>query len=211
MSMENAILAHGEALRELAAAIKMMYAGKADALSAGGARVELGGGARGTTAEDAAADFIPGKKNKYGDTELEQAVESVKKVVDAKKPAAGATESTTGSAPADEAEAKSTERKAMDAVVDANKKAADAAEKARIDADTKAADTKAAEADRTEVHMDTPLDYAKDVRPVLLAAIKAGKRAEIEAHLASAGVTKADLLKPEQLPATLKLAQKLVA
>lgn len=56
-----------------------------------------------------------------------------------------------------------------------------------------------------------PLDYAKDIKPVLLAAIKKGKRAEIEAHLAAEGVKRADELPDEKLPELFALAQKLAA
>lgn len=56
-----------------------------------------------------------------------------------------------------------------------------------------------------------PLDYHKDVKPALLAAIKAGKRGEVEAYLKKAGVDKADKLPVEALPAALQFAQELVA
>lgn len=55
------------------------------------------------------------------------------------------------------------------------------------------------------------LDYAKDVRPVLLAAIKKAGKETVAAVLKKFGVDKADQLKVEQLPAVLAEAQKLVA
>lgn len=90
-----------------------------------------------------------------------------------------------------------------------------AANQKKIEAEREAeleAAVRKVEAAVTKVEADaTPLNYEKDVRPVLLAAIKKGKRAEIEAMLAKFGVTKADQLKPEQLAPALAEAQKLAA
>lgn len=178
MSMENAILEHAAALRELSAAIKAMYAGRADALA-----LSVDGGEQ--------SDKVAGALRIIAGA-------SPAEILTAATPAKGSTKK---SEPKADAELEQSVQKVES---DA------AAEKARIDADTKAA-----EANRTEVHLGDDvapeLDYAKDVRPVLLAAIKKGKRAEIEAHLAAAGVAKADQLKPEQLPAVLKLATQLAA
>lgn len=90
-------------------------------------------------------------------------------------------------------------------------------EQAKKDAELAAAvqkvedDAKAEKQGATAEADTVVLDYAKDVRPVLLLAIKAGKRPEIEAKLKEFGAAKADALKPEQLPAMLEFAQALAA
>lgn len=170
MSMENAILEHAAALRELSAAIKAMYAGRADAL---GLPADQGGIIAGQVEQVAAlpADAprtVEGKAAKG--PELENVVAKVE--ADAKNDAATAPRPADAAAP-------------------------------NASAPVAPSDTGDAEA--------APLDYAKDVKPLLLAAIKKGKRADIEAHLAEHGVKRADELPVEKLPELFALAQKLAA
>lgn len=160
MSMENAILEHAAALRELSAAIKAMYAGRGRALAlpldddAETANHQCDFGADDKTSS--APDETSTKQQK--DAELEKAVAKVE--ADAKKETADEGSPTGTVDHGDE---------------------------------------------------DKVLNYEKDVRPLLLAAIKKGKRGEIEAFLAGEGVKKADELPAEKLPALFDLAQKLAA
>lgn len=185
MSMENAILEHAAALRELSAAIKAMYAGRADALAlppdvdAETANHQRDFGADEKTspareADQSALDKAKAGTKKEKDADLENAVAKVED--GAKKPAPTAG---TATDPAGSTEIQTS---------------ADAG------APTAPGDAEAA-----------PINYEKDVRPLLLAAIKKGKRGEIEAFLAAEGVKKADELPAEKLPALFDLAQKLAA
>ena len=156
MSMENAILEHAAALRELSAAIKMMYAGRGDALALPASQ---GGTVKEALATIAAAEpeqILAAVGSK--DAEIEHAVQKVE----------------------DEAKA---ERK-------------------------EAEDNQAGPTGADDI---TPLDYAKDVRPVLLAAIKKSGKDTVAAMLQTFGVDKADKLTADQLPAALAAAQKLAA
>lgn len=167
MSIENAILEHAAAVRELSASIKAMYAGRADALalpaSQGGlvgAAVQAAESAGLGTVVRAAAEIGATKPQK--DVELEQAAQKV------------------------EADAKIEEENSRHAERDEQAQKEEAAELA-------------------------VLVYEKDVRPVLLAAIKKAGKDKVAEMLARYGVDKADKLKPEQLPAVLAEAQKLAA
>lgn len=182
MSMENAILEHAAALRELSASIKAMHAGRGDALALPASQ----GGLVNQVVEKAAADAAKGEATSPARQAIQAALDAAK---------AGSTKA----AGKPDAELEQAVQKVEDSA---------AAEKARIDADTKAA-----EANRTEVHLEAPadLDYAKDVRPVLLAAIKAAGKDTVATMLKTFGVEKADQLKPAQLPGAVAEAQKLIA
>lgn len=77
--------------------------------------------------------------------------------------------------------------------------------------DEKAQKEEAAEQEAEKQNAPADLDYAKDVRPVLLAAIKKSGKDAVAAMLATFGVDKADKLTAEQLPGALAEAQKLAA
>lgn len=168
MSMENAILDHAAALRELSAAIKEMNAGRAAALqfSVGPMAQQAEKAVKAHVQEIVGDKYVVETK----DAELEQAVQKVE-----------------GAAKAD-------------------------AQKTVDEADAKSAAVKAAEQEAEAAAFDAPnLDYAKDVRPVLLAAIKKAGKDTVAAMLKTFGVEKADKLTVDQLPAVLVEAQKLAA
>lgn len=178
MSMENAILEHAGALKELAAAIRSVGAGASPLAFA----ADLGD----ALLRDKAAELAAATKQRAA-----AAHEALKKDTDEVKkptPAVG-----TATAAATSTATPTLGPAGASGDPDANVVKA-------VSAEIEKKGTVAAD-----------LDYAKDIRPVLLAAIKKGKRAEIEAHLAEAGVAKADQLKPEQLPAILELATALAA
>jgi hypothetical protein len=72
-------------------------------------------------------------------------------------------------------------------------------------ADTAAPNTSSPDADSDE----TPLDYNKDVKPALLAAIKAKGKEAVQALIKSYGVDKADQIDPAQLGDLLAKAKAL--
>lgn len=80
MSMENAILELAAAIREGAAALR------ASADTRVAAALNISGGVRGSTVEEAATDSIPGKKSLTGDPEIEQAVEKVEAAANEESP-----------------------------------------------------------------------------------------------------------------------------
>lgn len=185
MSLEDAINNHALALKDLAAAIRDTI-GTVSALSI----------------SCAAPSAITPARQAINEA-LEKARSSTKAGKTKPEPDMAAVEKENERVAEAEAEAQRDNLAEMDRInAEAAQAAADAAAASAGDPGT---GTDAGGADQAE------LDYAKDVRPVLLAAIKKGKRAEIEAHLAKAGVKKADELPAENLPALLDLAQKLAA
>lgn len=176
MSMEDAILAHANALLTLAEALNNATAYRADLArqsiacdAAGNAVAKAAETSASPTAREAIQESLDearaGRKTK--DAELAAAVSKIES--DAKKEggdaeASGATSPENGAGSVDVGDAEA-----------------------------------------------APLDYAKDVKPLLLAAIKKGKRPDIEAHLAEQGVKRADELSAEKLPELFALAQKLAA
>lgn len=86
-----------------------------------------------------------------------------------------------------------------------------AVEKVEADAAGKGDDTAQNAAEVDKQNAPAELSYEKDIRPVLLQVVKGGKRGDVEAFLAEAGVKKADLLPAEKLPALLALGNKLAA
>lgn len=132
-----------------------------------------------------------------GSTKTEDAAPADKKAGKAEKPKADKT--------ADKADAAAVTETKADASAGAD--VVDQATIDKVNQDAAAADAAAGAGDPDSAE----LDYAKEVRPMLLAAIKKGKRGEIEAHLAKAGVKKADELPAAQWPALLELATKLAA
>ena len=175
MSMENAILAHANALLTLAEALNNATACRADLArqsiagdAAGNALAKAAETSASPTAREAIQESLAeARAGRTKDAELDKAVSKVEDDAkneggDAEAPGATSPENGAGSADVGDAEA-------------------------------------------------APLDYAKDVKPLLLAAIKKGKRADIEAHLAEHGVKRADELPAEKLPELFALAQKLAA
>lgn len=160
MSMENAILAHAAALSELAAAVRALVDSTMGAVVTGGERIKgTVETVRGSTAEEAAADEVPGKKSRSGNTTVAEAGNDAR---DESTPADSAPQNTNASdAPSDEA--------------------------------------------------GEPLNYDKDVKPVLMAAIKKVGRDKVQALIASYGVEKADKIPQDKLADVLGKAQKLVA
>lgn len=164
MSMENAILDHAAALRELSVAIRE----SADATRQGNEGYKAAIVAYATASAPVGIpandkpypDSKPGAVEVKPDAEIEQAVQKV------------------------EADAKVT------ALPD---------------------DTAANTAEVEKQNAPADLEYAKDVRPVLLAAIKKAGKDTVAAMLSTFGVDKADKLTAEQLPAALAAAQKLAA
>lgn len=126
----------------------------------------------------------PPQKKEGVDAELEQAVSKVED--DA---------TLTRSIPREEIEA---------AVAEAERKqrAADAAEMDRINK---------AKGDQGGAEQAPELDYAKDVRPVLLAVIKKVGKEKVAEIVKAFGVEKADQVPADKLAALLEQAQKLAA
>lgn len=178
MSMEDAILAHANALLTLAEALNNATAYRADL-----ARQSIGDDAAGNAEAAEAAD----------DSVLDSAArEAIRESLDRAR----------------------TERKTKDAELDkAVSKVEDDAKNEGGDAEASGATSPENGAGSVDVGdaEAAPLDYAKDVKPLLLAAIKKGKRPDIEAHLAQQGVKRADELSAEKLPELFALAQKLAA
>jgi hypothetical protein len=89
-----------------------------------------------------------------------------------------------------------------------NRKAADSVAEKRKFREEPEKDGTAAEVE-AESGERAPLDYAKDVRPVLLAAIKKAGKGAVQSILGQYGVEKADKLDPKDYAAVLAAAQKL--
>lgn len=81
--------------------------------------------------------------------------------------------------------------------------------------DKPAASQPTAEADKADAPESKPetsaaLDYTNDVKPVVINAIKKGKRTEVTKLLADMGTDHAEKLKPEQWPAFIAKVNELV-
>lgn len=177
MSLENAILELAAAIRELAGAI-LKAAGAGNALLTSNLSPESKG-VRGSTTEEAAADYIPGKKDRGTGPAT-------------KNDASGAAESadTSAGAPSEDAKAK--------AIREAKEAAAAHAEKST----TPAPDPVPAD--------DKPLDYMKEVVPVMNEAVKADRPAVI-ALLATFGAKKGAEVPAAQHRVLLAGCQKIIA
>lgn len=182
MSLEDAINNHALALKDLAAAIRETV-GAVSSISITGGNAMVAPTAREAINEALDKARASTKADKPGKTARQDAAESI---------------------PGEKDSAAVVDTSATDAARDAT------AVVHQVSKEIEAKDSVAPDAKAEDVG-GAELDYAKDVRPALLAAIKAGKRAQIEAHLARAGVKKADELPAAQWPALLDYAQTLVA
>jgi regulator of protease activity HflC (stomatin/prohibitin superfamily) len=195
MSMENAIEQHASALNNLAEAIRTAFGGLAalanigqqfQSVSAGGAQVkdvETKDIINTKAAELAAATAERAKLAQTKQVEDAELEQAVKKV-----------------------EADATATRAL------TKEEKAAAAKAKKDAEA-AASAASSETDGADSSDDdgAVLDYVKDVRPVLLAAIKKSGKETVAEMVKTFGVDKADKIDPAKYGELLAKAEKLAA
>lgn len=194
MSMEDAIFDFAGAVRELSAAIKEMNAGRTNALTL---PTPLGGTLAAQAAAVAASPVAAQAVAATAEKETEKARAAAMKL-DGEK---------------NQATLNAELEQAVSKVEDDAKKLTPTADTATAQAgstETATSGDAAAPSDDDSVSGE-PLDYVKDVRPVLLAAIKKAGKEVVAAMIGKFGVDKADKLTPEQLPAVLIEAQKLAA
>lgn len=171
MSIENAILVHAASLSELAAAVRALVDSNMGAVVAGGARVTK----LENMVQDKAAELAT-------TTEKRAATARASTAKDAKENAVKP------DADLDAAVAK-VEDNATKSQAAKAKKDADAAASA-ASSQTDGADSSDDVVDGLDD--DDALDYIKDVRPVLLAAIKKAGKDKVQALISTYGVDKAD-------------------
>lgn len=181
MSLENAILDHAAALREVAAAV-MALVGRAPQTLPTAAK-----GVQGTTVQDAAADVIPGAKGKNRDGDTAEHVQTKMPTVEQR-----------------EEQKKAQAKAAAKEKADADKAAAEAASVAKKLEEEDDADLVGGETE-TEV-----FDFDSDVAPLITKLIKKD-RAAVVALLAQYGAKNGAGLKATDYPAVVGKINKLLA